>query len=310
MKSVRPAVLSSVFSIVLLTGVRAQAQTPGRAEAAPWLENLSVTASTATTWTENISRTSFAPTRKNAETYDLDLTASLHRQLAPAWLLTLGLDADYLSEPAYDLNSRLQAGPNVALQRKFGLGPLAPVLQFNAGYTYKAIRVEADRGWTAEAGVRLAKRLLPELKVAATAQWLEHYANSSTFDIQQRTLGAEATWDITDRWRLTGTASWLQGRIVANAAPYVYAQALAGGFGPAIQSYYSSIPFETTNAYGPGWIAYNLQARAELWSLALAYSLTDRLSLELRTDHAYVINHVDVRYPTKSWGLGLSYRFQ
>jgi hypothetical protein len=282
---------------------------PARPPAAAWLDSISVSASAAATTVDNISRTSYAPTRKDATTCELGLSASRHDQPAANWLLESGAGIDWLAVPQYDLTDNFRAGLRLALQHKFGLGPLAPVLQFDTGLTYKGARLAADRGWTTEAGLRLAKRLDPALKVAVSGQWLEHNAASATFDLQQRTLSLEAAWDITEKWRLSGSASRLSGRIVANAAWPVWGQAISGAFGSTVTNYYNSIPWEVTNLYGPGWVSYNVAATANLWSLTLAYAVSDHSTLELRTSQAYVINHIDVRYPTESWGLGFIHRF-
>ena len=116
--------------------------------AATWLESINVSASATASAVENISRTSFAPTRKNANTYEMDLDASRHQQLSAGWLLELAAGAEWLQVPDYSLTGTLSAGPRAALQYKFGLGPLAPVLQFNTAFTYKDARFAADRGWT------------------------------------------------------------------------------------------------------------------------------------------------------------------
>ena len=302
----RPAlwVVASIAWIGVLPAVHAA---PERAGA--WLENLNTSASVSASWVENASRTSFVPTRKDAAIYEFDAGISQHRQLSGSWLLNASGDASYTSEPAFDRNSNLKLGPTLGLQHKFGLGALAPVLLFDATLTYKSARIAADTGWTAEAGLRLSKRLLPELKVAASGRWLEHYAKSSTFDLQQRTVALEATWDINENWQLGGTASWLQGRVVANAAWSVWSQAIGGGLGQTVFNYYNSIPWEVTDSYGPKWVSYNVEARANLLSLTLARKLDAQTNLELRYASAYVVNHIDIRYPTDSWGLALTHRF-
>jgi hypothetical protein len=276
---------------------------------ASWFGDLHYNASATFLQTENISRTSHAPTRKNADSYELDVDAGQARQLAASWLLDYSLGVELLDIPDYKLTNTFTGGPHLGVQHKFGLGPLAPVLRFDTAYTYKSARIEANSGWTAEGSVRLSQRLTSYLKLSANGEWLDHYANSSTFDIQQHTFSFEAAWDIDDRWRLTGSVGRLNGRIVANAAPQIWAQAVAGAFGPAIYHYYTSIPSEVTNAYGPGWVAYNVAAHADLWSLALAASLTPHTTLELRTNSVFVVNKVGVRYPNESWGVSLIHRF-
>ena len=308
MISHRPA-LFALAAVALTGGLPAGQAALERTGTASWLDNLSTSASVSASWVENASRTSFVPTRKDAAVYEFDASFSRHQQLTGSWLLNTGADASYTSEPAFDRNSNLKLGPALGLQRKFGLGPLAPVLLFDAGFSYKSARITSDTGWTAEAGLRLSKRLLPELKVAASARWLEHYAKSATFDLQQRTLALEAVWDINEHWQLSGTATRLQGRVVANAAWSVWAQAIGGGLGPTVSNYYNSIPWEITDSYGPKWVSYNVEARANLLAFTLARSLTVDTSLELRYGSAYVINHIDIRYPTDSWGLALTHRF-
>jgi hypothetical protein len=274
-----------------------------------WLKNLNVSTAATTSWVENASRTSFAPTRDNAEILEFNVTASQHRQVARDWLLTATLAGDYVLEPEYDRCSFVTVGPRLELQRKFGLGPLAPVLQIDATYSYKDARIHNDSGGTAEASIRLAKRLTSQLRVAAGVQWLEHYARSATFDIQQRTSFIEASWDFSERWRLSGSAGWLRGRVVAGAAPSVWPLALSGALGATVFNYYNKIPWEVSDAYDPGWVSYNVWAKANLWSVGLAYAVSDRTSVELRDSTAYVINRINVRYPTDSWGLSVVHRF-
>jgi len=295
-----------LFAFALaLTGRSAAAE-----EAMPaWMSGLHFSAATTVAWTENISRTSFEPTRKDAATYAFSLNASRPQQLARNWLLSAGADADYLSVPDFSRNDSVSGGPRLGVQYKFGLGPLAPVLRLDTAYHYKSSRIAANRGGTAEAGLHLAKRLTESFRLALNGEWLEHYARSATFDIQQRTVSVDASWDIDEHWRLSGSAGRLTGRIVANAAPQVWAQAISGGLGATVFNYYTTIPWEVTDSYGAGWTSYNVEAHADLWSAALGYSLSDRTNLELRTSSVFVVNRIGIRYPSESWGLSLIHRF-
>jgi hypothetical protein len=280
-----------------------------RSPAAGWLDHLAITAAGTASWVENISRTSAEASRKDAATYELSLSAGRHQQLASAWLLHGSVDAALLAVPDYDLGNHFELGPRIGLQRKFGLGPLAPVLQLDTALSYKAARLDADRGWTAEASLRLGKRFTPGLKAGLTGQWTEHNARSATFDLSQHSFTVDATWDITERWTLSGSAGRLSGDIVANASWPAWGQAISGGFGPIVAGYYNSRPWEVTDLYGPGWAAYNVEAEVDLWSLAAAFALSDHTTAELRYGSAYVINKIGVRYPTDSWGLSLVHRF-
>lgn len=296
---------SALFA-VLLAGA---ALVPGRISAASWLDILTVTAAGTASWVENISRTSFEPTRKDTATYELSLSASRHRQLASAWLLYGSVDANLLTVPDYDRGNALELGPQLGLQRKFGLGPLAPVLQLDTALTYKSARLDADRGWTAEASLRLGKRFTPVFKAGLTGQWTEHNARSAIFDFSQHSFSVDATWDLTEQWSLSGSAGRLSGTIVANASWPVWAQAITGGLGATVFNYYTSRPWEVTNLYGAGWVSYNVEADVDLWSLAATYVISDRTTAELRYGSAFVVNKIGIRYPTDSWGLSVVHRF-
>jgi hypothetical protein len=268
-----------------------------------------VNASGTVSWVDNLSRTSAAPNRKDAATYELSLATSRHRQLAPDWLLHAGAEATVLSVPEYERADFLKAGARLGLQRKFGLGPFAPVLLLDTALTHKAARLAADRGWTTEASLRLAKRFTPALKAGVSGIWLEHAARSAVFDLHQHSFSVDATWDLSERWSLSGSAGRLSGTVVANAAPAVWTQALGGGLGPSVFAYYNSRPWEVTHLYGPNWVSYNVEAEVDLWSLTLACAMTGNTTAEVRYGSVFVVNKIGIRYPTESWGLSLVHRF-
>ncbi len=297
--------LAATLAGLLTAGATAQESSGSGA----WIESLHLAASGTAAWTENLSRTSYEPTRKDAASYDFSLGGTVPRQLAPSVLLVGSGEIDALFVQDYSLTNRTTFTGRVSLQKKFGLGPQAWVLQGSVGAGYKAARFDGDRGVTTEAGVQLSKRLLPNLRVAASGHWLEHDAKSASFDLDQHSYGFEAQWDIDEHWTLSGSASRLTGDIVASAAWSVWAQAISGGFGPKIFNYYTSRPWSVTNLYGDGWVSYNVEADVDLWSVALTYAWSDHTSLELRKGAAYVVNRAGVAYPTNSWSLGLTHRF-
>jgi hypothetical protein len=299
--------LRCLLLLSILLALSARAQEGNRT--ARWVENLHLSATGTAAWVENHSRTAAVANRADAATYELSLGGTLPRQLASSVLFVASGEISSLSVPDYDLADNFKTGGRLALQRKFGLGPLAPVLSVSLGGTYKSARLAADRGWTTDAGVQLAKRVLPNLRLAAGAAWLEHNARSATFDLNQRTYSLDASWDIDERWTLAGSVGRLEGDIVANATWPVWGMALGGVFSPTVQEYYSARPWSVTNLYGPGWVSYNVEADVDLWSVALTYAFTDHAAMELRKSAAFVVNRIGVTYPTDSWDLGLNYRF-
>jgi hypothetical protein len=295
---------------LLLCGLAALAAC-GRAETgiSDLLKKLHLTAIGSVARVDNLSRTSNEPTRKAGTTYEFSLSSSQPRQLTRNLLLVANAEASSLTVPDYDLTNTLRFAGHLSLQTKFGLGPQATVLKFSAGGAYKSSRFPADRGWTTEAGVQLAKRVLPNLRLAANAGLLEHAARGAVFDLNQHSFSVEAQWDLTDRWTVAGSAGRISGDIVANAAWPIWAQAIGGGFGQTVSAYYNARPWTVTHLYGPNWVSYNVEADVDLWTVTLAYAFNDRTSVELRKAGADVVNRIGVTYPTASWGLSVTHRF-
>lgn len=307
MRSLNPFLVAA--SLSLIAPSHALAQSAAREGAASFLSNVSLSASGSAAWVENLSRSSNPLDMREAMVYDVNVAAAKTHQISRNWLLTAGADASIYSVPDFDRNTRYGVGVRGGLQRKFGLGPLAPVLSFNTSYAYQDARIDADDGATLTGSINLSKRIIPSLRVGATAEWLDHYARSATYDIQQRTLSIDATWDITERWRLSGSAGRLSGRLVATAGAFVWNRAITGLLGATIANYYNSVPWEVTDGYAPGWVSYNVESDVDLWSVGLARRFFENTSVELRLSSAYATNIVNVRYLTRNWAIGVAHRF-
>ncbi|WP_415908334.1 hypothetical protein [Oleiharenicola sp. Vm1] len=261
------------------------------------------------TYAENFSRTSYAPTAQDATLADLD-AAFLHaQQLAANWTLLAALEASAENVGRFSALNRLGLGARTTLRHKFGLGPRVPVLEAGAALTAVHFRERGRRGWREEGFASLSQRLTDSWRVAATASWESFTAAHAPFDTHARRIGLETFYDATETWQFGAGASRLHGQLVANAAWSVYGQALGGGFGPAIQDYYSRIPWEVSDTFGSGWVAYRVDCRADFWWAQVAARLSDSTSLPLRYESVRVVNRVGVRYDSAFWSLGVLHRF-
>ena len=261
------------------------------------------------TWADNLSRTSFAPTQKDAAIFSAGLSATHARQLAPNWTAIFSGELDAETVPDFDALDRAGAGAQATLRRKFGLGPFAPVLDLSASLQRNEFSESGRSHWRQEIVLSFAKRLTETLRLNASGRWERHEAKGAPYDVQNRRLAFEATWDATPRWRLRAGVSRLEGQLTANATGAIYAQALAGAFGTAIQNYYSSVPFGTTDTFGPGWVAYRVDGDADIWWAEASLAATDRTTLALRHEAVKFVNVVGVRYDTAFVSLHLAHRF-
>jgi hypothetical protein len=263
----------------------------------------------ATAWVDNLSRTSAAAFQRDAAVLSLDAAAVQARQFARDWTAVAALEAGREQVPDFRALDRTALGARASVRRKFGLGPLAPVLEAGFAVARHDFREEGRSAWRQEGGLALAKRLNESWRLAASATWDSVAARRAPFDTHGLRLAIDATWDVAERWRLAAGAARYDGQVVANAAGPVWAAALADGFGPRIGAYYRSTPWETTGTFGPGWVAYRVDADANfLWTEA-SFLLGDRTRAVLRLETVRVVNVVDVRYDTEIWSLALAHRF-
>ena len=268
-----------------------------------------VTVSGRISWAENFSRTSDAATAKDATKWELSAGTAWARQLAPAWQAAAEATATWEQVPDFPALDALHLAGRATLRRKFGLGPYAPGLELHAAALQSRFDESGRSGTQLEAGLRLTRRLSPAWRGTLGADRSQTYARHNPYDVRRHRVFAEATWDVTARWRLTAGGARQDGEVTANAAGRVYASALAGAFGPAIQAYYHAIPFQTTDSFGPGWVAYRIDARVDSYWLGLAPALGAHTALPLRYERVEVRNRVGVRYVSEFWSLGLVHRF-
>lgn len=261
------------------------------------------------TYAENFSRTSFTPTAQDATVFDVD-GAFLHaKQLAANWTLIAALEGNAETVSRFNPLNRLSLGGRATVRHKFGLGPMVPVLDAGAALTSVNFRESGRSGWREEAFASVSQRLTETWRVVASASWETFTASHAPFDTHARRLGLETYYDVTRTWQLGAGASRLDGQLVANAAWSVWGQAISGGFGPTVQRYYTSIPWETTGTFGPGWVAYRVDCRADFWWTQITARLSEHTSVPLRYESAKVVNRIGIRYDSAFWSLGVLHRF-
>lgn len=261
------------------------------------------------TYAENFSRTSFAPTAQDATVWNLD-GAFLHAwQLAPNWTLIAAAEGAAERVNRFSALDRLSAGARATVRHKFGLGPMVPVLDFGAALTRVAFREHGRSGWRAEAFANLSQRLTESWRVAATANWESFSGAHAPADTHAHRFGLETYYDLTETWQLGAGASQLNGQLVANAAWSVWSQAIGGGLGATVQDYYTRIPWEITDSFGPGWVAYRVDCRADFHWLQLLAKIDEHTSASLRYETVKVVNRIGIRYDTTLWSLGVLRRF-
>lgn len=253
---------------------------------------------------DNLSRSSSPADRRDAWVGRIEASASRRRQLTPGWGLTGEATAGAVASPDYRDLRTWRGGGSLRLQRKFGLGPYAPVFQVGgAAHGLESGIPGADRV-EVRADVRLSRRFSDRWSAQTTLAWDEALAEGRTFDTGAASVELEMHHDLDERWRITAGAGWLSGTFTANASATVWQRALDGLAGARVASYYRTVPRHLTETYGPGWVTYRVRGDVRRWWVALSPALSERTSLTLRYESAEAENRADVTYRQHAWTLG------
>lgn len=205
--------------------------------------------------------------------------------------------------------NRWRAEATAALRRKFGLGPLAPALRAHCGIAFADFREKGRTATEITAGVELAKRFTDTLQASVGAEWLEADARHRPFDVRNHRISADASWDLSERWRLGlgGGRTW--GEVTANANPVRWSGATGGALGTGIASYYNSLAWEVSDTFGQNWVAYKIDGHGDFWSAMLSPALGDATSIPLRYEHVRWVNGAGIAYVSAFWSVSIVHRF-
>jgi len=262
-----------------------------------------------TTWAENIGRSSSPADWHDTLVGEASVSVSLGRQLASGLTAGLTAEATVLASPRFERLGFATAGTRAQLQHKFGLGPLAPVVQASAGIAVREARISGDDGYSTSASLGLAKRFTETWRARVEGDWQQHYAASEAFDTHSQRLIGELAWDFHPRWRATYGYGRQWADFTATASQGVWSRALSGGLGATIAGYYNTVPTFVTDAYRPGWTTYRVEGEAELWWLELSPALSEQTSLSLRYDSVFTKNIIHVKYRQDLWSLSVLHAF-
>jgi hypothetical protein len=270
---------------------------------------ISTSGSLSGTWNDNLSHSARAVDRRGAETLTASGAFSQRFILTRDDALLFGGTAGAKLCPEFDGLDTVSLAVQVELRRKFGLGALAPVLALQTEAGGGLSRETARNAWTTAARLVLSKRLTDAWRVAVTGEWSDRNANSAVFSRINRGLSAEVSWDATDIWQIDAGACRQWGEQEANTSWNSWGAVMAGVAGPALQDYYMRIPWQLSDTFGSGWVAYRIDGRTDLWWLALAPAIAPNTSLPLRYDHVEVHGSAGSHYVSHQFSLSVVHRF-
>lgn len=256
-----------------------------------------VTSRAAYTWTENLGRASGATDFRDAATYSADVSLGSVRQLESGLLLRPQLTASYSLTPEYELLDSGEFGPRLAAQKKFGLGPTAPVLSADAALLGRFGRLDEADAFIAKGGVTFSKRLTDVVAINLRGEARQDWSRGDVYDVNTQDVIASLVLDPHPRLRFTVGVGRRWGLFVVGASAARFGGAITGALGPEVEDYYKNrTPFSTTDVFAPGWISYRVRGESDYCFFDLSPALTDRTSLSVRYERVKAVNIVDIEY--------------
>ena len=258
-------------------------------------------ASASATWVENITRCPDPAAAHDAMVYDGTFEARWRNQISRDVSLHFEANAGIESCPRYDGLDRVLLGAQVAMQRKFGLGPFAPLLRATLSYTGSSYREKWLNGTRLLAGLSWSKRWNDNWQTVLTAEYMSNNGRAHVYDYRNRGLSFEAHYDFTERWQLTAGLKRQWGEQM------VYAW--LGGSGASFPYDYDSWKNTTeVRTYGRDWYAYSMDAHADSAWISISPALGGNRSLPLRLEQTSVAGRVE-RYKVRMISLSFVQRF-
>lgn len=239
-------------------------------------------ASLAAVWEGNITRTTFSGGSHDAMLYAGNFEAQWHDELTRDVSLQFNANAEAESCPRYDDLDHLSLGAEIALQRKFGLGPLAPVLRADLACTGSAYRGTERNGARLLAGLRWSRRWNESWQTVLAADYLANTGRARVYDYHNHGLSLEAVYDFAGRWQLTAGLKRQWGEQLSYA--------WIGGRG-ATYPYVFDIWKNTTDSptFGANWQVYTIDAHADTFWISLTPALGGYRSVPLRFEQTSVV---------------------
>lgn len=184
--------------------------------AAPaWQPSLAATA----TWNDNASNAERASDEIGALQLRADASARARHALPDGMALVYGASVSAEWWPRFNDLDEIAAGPQIELQRKFGLGPLAPIVALGGNARLVGAQDSDRAGIEGDVRLEFRKRLSDFVRVGVSGELSRHSANASVFSRTGRALAASLDYDLDDVWRLSISAQWRDGDVVSYATP-------------------------------------------------------------------------------------------
>ena len=224
---------------------------------------------------DNLTRSDYDPDKKSGSSIELFVDYGKFYNLENNWSATALIFAQYSDNNDFSKLSTLSYGLSGSFRKKLALGAYSSSLQASVTFTVNDVDDDKRANNTLDLDFSWSKRLDDIWELSAGISLDDTSADNSVFDVSGTTLFVSADYTINEALLLTFGISQRSGDIISvtnpttnpNEAIWNYLSLASGG---------NNI---SDTVFGAGLTAYRLDAKTQIFKVALSYAMNDDSSI-------------------------------
>jgi hypothetical protein len=263
-----------------------------------------VSISESASWQDNVTYAPKGDGIKGDLGFESGAQATWMQSLDFSTILLTSLSADVDASTSFSGLDNISVGTALKVRRKFGLGPLAPVVY--AGLEGSACGYSDPERSKVEGDFVLgfAQRFDDELQLTLDGRLGSFDARDIVFSGNYASLDAALNWDVNETWRLKLIGGWRNGDLVSD---YAAEKSPFGWISIDPKAEYLPGAWHYVGTFGSPYVAYRVGAVTWSYGAALSPAIGPHTSVSLRFEH-YVSPGTD-RYLDNVVTLSVAHRF-
>ena len=190
--------------------------------------------------------------------------------VSDALRFTITADLDARALATYQDFNRVILGSSASLRYRFGLGAMAPFIRLEGSGGYANFEQNLQDGWRYQVGLTIGKRITERLALDASYSFEDIQGSIRLFDRFSNSFALTASFDLTEKTRLTVAYEFREGEVVSYAVP------------PRPDIVALSNAHQPVDTFGRIYEAYNLNATSHIFAFGISQALTQSISVNVR----------------------------
>jgi len=226
-------------------------------------------------YNDNLSNSDRAADQESDFSFDGHVAFGRFGELTDNLRLSITANLDARAFAHYDDFDSITIGSTAALRYRFGLGAMAPFVRVEASGGYAVFKQSLQSGERVHAGLTVGKRLTERFAMDASYFYEEIGGEVRVFDRFSHAFALSASFDLTERTRLSADYELRSGEVVSYAVP------------PRPDIVALANDRRMVGTFGEPYVSYNFDAITNTLSFGVSQALTQWVSVNARYEWHY-----------------------